>query len=88
VATLSAIGRERKAQLRQLRAASRRLDTKQEALEREIRRIIERKRAIPELKDGERLATLATAVAVEMNNVASVINSLSHAWGLQYNYAT
>lgn len=84
MATLANVARERKAQLRQLRIASRRLDTKQEALEREIKRIINRKKAIPELKDGERLATLATAIAVEMNSVAGVIQSLSQSWGMQY----
>jgi len=84
MATLASVARDRKAQLRQLMVASRRLDAKQEALEREIKRIVNRKKSVPELADAERLATMASAVEAELGNMAAVIQSVSQSWGTQY----
>jgi len=84
MATLAAVARDRKAQLRQLMVASRRLDANQESLEREIKRLITRKRAVPELADAERLATMMQAVETSLSNMAAVISSVAQSWGTQY----
>jgi len=84
MATLASVARERKAQLRQLLVASRKLDASQETLEREIKRIVTRKRSVPELADAERLATMAQAVEGSLAGMVSVIQSVSQSWGMQY----
>lgn len=84
MATLQSIARDRKAQLRQLMVASRRLDAAQETLEREIKRLLTRKKTVPELADAERLATMAQAVDTALSSMASVISSVSQSWGTQY----
>lgn len=82
--TLSAVARDRKSQLRQLMVASRKLDASQEALEREIRRLLTRKRAVPELADAERLIGMAQQVEGGLSAMASVIQSVAQSWGTQY----
>lgn len=84
MATLASVARDRKAQLRQLMVASRTLDAKQEALEREVKRLLTRKRSVPELADAERLATMAQAVEGALGNMASVISSVASSWGIKY----
>ena len=84
MATLASVARDRKAQLRQLMVSSRRLDAMQESLEREIKRLLTRKRSVPELQDAERLATMAQAVESSLGNMAAVIASVSQSWGTQY----
>lgn len=84
MATLAAVARDRKAQLRQLMVASRRLDATQEALEREVKRLLTRKKSVPELSDAERLATMAQAVETSLGNMAAVISSVAQSWGTQY----
>lgn len=84
MATLAAVARERKAQLRQLMVASRKLDAQQEALEREVKRLLTRKRSVPELADAERLTNLAQGVNGALNTMASVISSVAQSWGTQY----
>ncbi len=84
MATLASVSRDRKAQLRQLMVASRQLDSKQESLEREVKRLLTRKKAVPELADAERLTTMAQAVDASLSNMASVISSVAQSWGTQY----
>lgn len=84
MATLAEIARERKAQLRQLSVASRRLDAAQESLEREVKRLQTRKRAVPELADAERLSTLAIGVAGALDTMAGVITAMAQSWGTKY----
>lgn len=84
MATLAAVARDRKAQLRQLMLASRKLDASQEALEREVKRLLTRKRAVPELADAERLAGMAQQVEASLGAMASVISSVAQSWGTQY----
>lgn len=64
--------------------ASRRLDAAQETLEREVKRLLTRKRSVPELADAERLATLAQAVDTALGGMTAVISSVSQSWGTQY----
>lgn len=84
MATIAEVSRERKAQLRQLKLASRKLDAAQEALEREVNRLINRKKAVPELADAERLANMALSVENAMDTMAGVIGSVAQSWGLRY----
>lgn len=84
MATLAAVTRDRKAQLRQLMLASRKLDAAQEVLEREVKRLLTRKRAVPELADAERLATQAQAVEAALGSMVSVIGSVAQSWGTKY----
>jgi len=84
LATLAAIARERKAQLRQLMMASRKLDAAQESLEREVKRLITRKKAVPELADAERLSNYAQVVDSSLGNMGQVIAALAQSWGSQY----
>lgn len=84
MATLQSVARERKAQLRQLLIASRKLDAAQEALEREIKRIVVRKRSVPELADATRLGGMAQQVEGALGNMVAVIASVSQSWGMQY----
>lgn len=84
MATLAAVARDRKAQLRQLMLASRKLDASQEALEREVKRLLTRKRSVPELSDAERLAALAQQVEGSLGTMVSVIQAVSQSWGTQY----
>lgn len=84
MATLASVARDRKAQLRQLMLVSRKLDAAQETLEREVKRLLTRKRSVPELADAERLAGMAQQVEGALGNMASVITSVSQSWGTQY----
>lgn len=84
MATLASVARDRKAQLRQLMVASRKLDASQETLEREVKRLLVRKRAIPELADAERLATMAQGVNAALSSMITVIEAVSQSWGMQY----
>ena len=84
MATLAAISKIRKSQLRSLLIASRRLDTAQEKLERELKRMVNRKRAVPDLEDGERLAKMAQEVDAAVTSIAAAIQSMSNSWGMQY----
>jgi len=56
----------------------------QESLEREVKRLLTRKKSVPELADAERLATMAQGVETALGNMAAVISSVSQSWGTQY----
>lgn len=84
MATLAAVGRERKQQLRLLQTASRKLDATQETLEREIKRLLSRKRSVPELADAQRLTKMVQDVSASLSGMASVIASVSKSWGTRY----
>lgn len=79
--TLASVARDRKSQLKSLMIASRRLDADQEKLEREIKRIVNRKKGVPELEDAERLATLATKTASSLDQMVQVIQNVATSWG-------
>jgi len=84
MATLASIARERKAQLRQLMVASRKLDAQQERLEREVKRLLVRKRGVPELADADRLTSMVVNINSALDSVAQVISSVAITWGSQY----
>jgi len=77
MATLAAVARERKNALRSLLESSRKLDAKQEILEREVIRLKNRKRAIPEVSDMARLVTMADGVAEALRNLVAAIAAAS-----------
>lgn len=79
---LTGIARKRKADLRQLKVLSRRLDAAQEALEREIQRLINRKRSVPELSDYQRLTDLTASVDVALATLADAIYSMGVTWSI------
>lgn len=81
MATIASVARERKQQLRELMVASLKLDAAQEKLEREVKRIINRKRSVPEMADAERLTTLAQGVESALASMVSTISSVSGSWG-------
>ena len=81
MASLAEIGRERKKQLRDLMIASRKLDAAQEVLEREIKRLVTRKKSVPEISDAQRLTQMAQAVNTALGNMAQVISAVSRSWG-------
>lgn len=83
MATIAEVSRQRKTQLRQLMTASRKLDAKQESLEREIKRLVNRKKSVPELADAERLIGMGVQVEAEIQNVAGIFASLAQSWGQQ-----
>lgn len=77
---LTALGRRRKADLRELKVYSRRLDAAQEKLEREITRLINRKRSLPELADYQRLSQMAEQVDSAVASFASALYSMGITW--------
>lgn len=79
--TVAEISRSRKNELKSLLQSSRRLDTVQEALEREVLRIKNRKKAVPELEDAERLIKMAQAIASALANIVALLEALARAWG-------
>ncbi len=84
MATLAAVSKLRKSQLRNLSVASRRLDSIQEKFERELKRMINRKRAVPDLEDAEKLARMVQEVDSAVGSMAAAITSISTSWGMQY----
>jgi len=63
---------------------SRKLDAAQERLEREVKRLITRKKSVPELADAERVTQMAQAVEGALGGMVSVIQSVATSWGTQY----
>jgi len=78
--TVAEIARSRKNELKSLLSASRRLDTVQEALEREVLRLKNRKKAVPELDDAERLIKMAQAISTTLANLVALLEALARAW--------
>lgn len=83
MATLASIAKQRKADLRTLLFVSRKLDAAQEKLERECKRLITRKRAIPEVQDAQRLVTLIAATNTTLNAMMEVVDRFERAWGME-----
>lgn len=80
MASLAEVGRSRKRQLKQLLLASRRLDAAQEALEREAKRLTNRKVAVPEVADAQRLVGMTRAVYAALENLSGLLTQLAQSW--------
>lgn len=76
MATLAVIARERKEGLKRLQKASLSLDASQEKVEREVKRLLVRKRAIPESEDMVRVLSLISGTSNALDNVATVAQDL------------
>lgn len=77
---LTALARRRKSDLRQLKVYSRKLDAAQEKLEREVVRLINRKRSLPEMSDYQRLVTMCDAVDVSLASLVNALASMGISW--------
>lgn len=71
--TIQQIKNERRRTLREYKPIMRRIDTAVEALERELVRILSRKRAVPEKADLERLTSLNNQIRVEQQAVSAAL---------------
>jgi len=80
MATLNELARGRKAQRKQLLLASRTLDAAQESLEREIKRLVNRKQSVPELSDAQRLVNMAKQVEAALTSMVTVIGNVTDIW--------
>ncbi len=80
MASLAEIARVRKADLRLLLKASRKLDAIQEKLEREVKRLVNRNNSVPEQVDAIRLLEMTKETDNEVATFASLISSLSAKW--------
>jgi len=81
MATLSEITRTRKLGLKRLQAASVDLDAKQERVEREIKRLLTRKRAVPEVADMVRVLGLIKEVSLALDAISRVADELQRMYG-------
>lgn len=80
MATLSEIARQRKSDLKAITKLSLALNAAQEAFHREILRIKNRKKSVPELKDAERLSQLLEKVFQELDVLGDTMIDLSADW--------
>lgn len=80
MATLAEIARQRKGDLKSLMLASRKLDAAQESTEREVKRLLTRKRSIPEAEDAIRLINKMGEVAKALANIIALLEALSRSW--------
>lgn len=78
--TMLQMASARRKSLRILLQLSRRVNTAQEALDREIKRIINRKQAVPELKDMERIVDLCATVEAKTGDVSEGALSIARDW--------
>jgi len=82
MATLAEIARARRADFRELLKASRMLDAAQEKVEREIKRIVSRKNAVPEAADAARINDLLRGTADEITNLSQLMARIAKGWSL------
>lgn len=81
MATLQEIARQRKEGLKRLQKASLMLDAAQEKVEREVKRLLTRKRAIPEASDMTRVLSFIGAVSTSLDNISTIANDLLSMYG-------
>lgn len=80
MASLSEIARQRKSDLKAVTKWSLDLNAAQEAFHREVLRIKNRKKTVPELKDAERLSKLLEKVFAALDVLADTMIDLSDSW--------
>ena len=83
MATLAEVARNRKEGLKRLQKSSLTLDAQQERVEREVKRLITRKRSVPEAGDMVRVLTLISSVAQSLDNMTAVANDLLQSYRAQ-----
>ncbi len=82
MATLSQVARERKDALRALRKLSISLDAAQEAVDRELVRLINRKKAVPESGDLEKVGALLANMNSRYNILLKGVQDVGRAFML------
>lgn len=80
MASLQEIARARRSDFRLLLQASRKLDAAQERLEREVKRIVSRKNAVPEAADAARIIGLAQQTATALSDMSALLQTISQHW--------
>lgn len=80
MATLSEIARSRRSDLKAISRWSRALDTAQEKVEREVKRIINRKKAVPEVADASRIINLISDLQATLNSMEDLMLDISTSW--------
>lgn len=80
MATVTEIARKRKNELRLVSKHSRTLDAQQEKLEREVRRLMNRKKAVPDLQDAKRLIALLQVIQQVMNTMSALFEDIAQSW--------
>lgn len=76
MATLASVARDRKNALKSLQKASLKLDATQETVEREIKRLLTRKRSVPEAADMERVISQIGQVSQSLNDLLRLAQEL------------
>lgn len=80
MATLSEIARSRRADLKKMSQWSRALDAAQEKVEREVKRLMNRKKAVPEAADAQRVLTLLSGTQAVLDSMGSLMLDISRSW--------
>jgi hypothetical protein len=81
MATLAEVARTRKEGLKRLQKASLQLDAAQEKVERETKRLLTRKKAVPEAADMTRILSLISGVSASLDNIAGIAQDLLSLYG-------
>jgi len=80
MASLSELASQRKSDLKAISKWTRAWDAKQEAFEREVKRLTNRKRAIPDAADLKRLENMLSASADAFDILADLMVDLAGSW--------
>lgn len=80
MASIAEVARQRRADLRLLLKASRKVDAVQEVMEREVKRLVNRKNAVPEQADAIRVLEQARAIDDELANFVNVVTAMGTKW--------
>lgn len=78
MATPSQIRNERKKVLRQVKRQLKELDSQQEAMERQINRILKVKKRLPDLDDAQELLIKARSIDQQLDKVIAEIGTFSN----------
>jgi len=81
VGTIAEIARRRRQDFREILRLSRALDASQEKVEREIKRLISRKRAVPEVADAQRVLALISETNQALGGISDKFRKLVTSWG-------
>ena len=80
MASIAEVARLRRADLKLLLKASRKVDAVQEILEREVKRLVNRKNAVPEQADAIRVLEMARSIDDELGNFVSTATAMGQKW--------
>ena len=80
MASIAEVARLRRADLKLLLKASRKVDAVQEILEREVKRLVNRKNAVPEQADAIRGLEMARSIDDELGNFVSTATAMGQKW--------